>query len=197
MPDVNARLHRRHELIDTYTSNTIAERMIHTTLIKVDWIRFAADYNDLSSRQKTAWLREGYMRANAEQFYDLDSTQTKAKFSELDQDFKRWKKKVSNDTTARNRLYELFFEVSTPPCLHCNSNRVHFKYGAMIILDPTWNIQALKAHSGANSHKALLRLTSHLPDQRNARGDSVHALASNQPAIEHALIFYYRGLTSI
>jgi hypothetical protein len=112
--DVTARLHRRHELIETYTSNVVSERMVHATLIKVDWIRFADDYNSLSSGKKTAWLKEGYMRANIEQFAGLDPTETKAKFSELDDDFKRWKKKVGNDTTARNRLYELFLEVRIP-----------------------------------------------------------------------------------
>ncbi|KIM72799.1 hypothetical protein PILCRDRAFT_15782 [Piloderma croceum F 1598] len=169
--DVTARLHRRHELIDTYTSNIVSERMVHTMLIKVDWVRFADDYNGLSFGQKTVWLKEGYMRANMEQFAGLNPTETKTKFSELDDDFKRWKKKVGNDTTARNRLYELFLE-----------------YGAMIILDPTWNIQALRAHSGANSHKALLRLKSRLPDHQNQDGEPIHALAPFQPAIEHALV---------
>ena len=53
------------------------------------------------------------MRANVERFAGLNPAETKTKFSQLNDDFKRLKKKVGNDTTARNRLYELFLEVYT------------------------------------------------------------------------------------
>jgi len=62
--------------------------MVHTVLIKVDWVRFADDYNGLSSIQKTVWLKEGYMRANVERFAGLNPAETKTKFSQLNDDFR-------------------------------------------------------------------------------------------------------------
>jgi hypothetical protein len=108
-------------LIDLYTNATTSERIIHTILIKVDWIRFAFDYNQLSGGRKSTWLKQGFMRARQEEFVDLDETDTKEKLVELQDDFKKWKKQAGNDTTARNRLYELFLHVNFSfdlPSLH-------------------------------------------------------------------------------
>jgi hypothetical protein len=99
------------QLIEQYTQSTTSERIIHTLLIKVDWIRFAEDYNSLRPHEKTAWLKEGYMRANPDIFADLDNGEKKEKLKEYDNDFKGWKRRVGKDTTCRNRLYELFIEV--------------------------------------------------------------------------------------
>ena len=125
--DIRQRLHERHQasplrcslrsfspshqLIDTYTRTTTSERIIHTILIKVAWIRFAEDYNSLSTFEKTAWLVSGFQRANPGIFENLDNEATKKKLKEHTDDLKTWKRKVGKDTTCRNRLRELFIEV--------------------------------------------------------------------------------------
>jgi hypothetical protein len=98
-------------LIDTYTTCITSARIIHTILIKVDWIRFAEDYNTLSSRAKTAWLVSGYQLANPAIFAHLDPAEAKQTLQEYSDEFKIWKRLMGKHTTARNRLYQLFVEV--------------------------------------------------------------------------------------
>lgn len=100
------------QLIDIYTQSATSQRIIHTILIKVDWIRFAEDYNSLRGVQKTAWLVSGFQRANPQIFADLDDQETRKKLKEHGEELLAWKRKVGKDTTCRNRLHELFVEVS-------------------------------------------------------------------------------------
>jgi hypothetical protein len=133
--DISQRLHERHEasnprcstrffslshqLIGTYTQTTTSERIIHTILIKVAWIRFADDYNSLRTSEKTAWLVSGFQRANPRIFANLDDETTKNKLKEHIDDLKAWKRKVGKDTTCRNRLRELFIEVCSQTSPFC------------------------------------------------------------------------------
>ena len=100
------------QLIDIYTRSSTSRWIIHTILIKVDWIRFAEDYNSLRGVQKTAWLVSGFQRANPQIFANLDDQDTRKKLKEHAEELSAWKRKVGKDTTCRNRLYELFIEVS-------------------------------------------------------------------------------------
>jgi len=56
----------------------------------------------------------GFQLANPDMFSNLDDQGKKAKMQDLADDFKTWKRQVGKETTARNRLYELFLEVTFP-----------------------------------------------------------------------------------
>lgn len=52
----------------------------------------------------------------------------------------------------------------------------------MIILDPVWNIHALSAHDGADTHKALLSLPGRITHEDQ------HPLSPLQLSFQHSLL---------
>lgn len=66
----------------------------------------------------------------------------------------------------------------------------------MVIIDPIWNLSALKSHDGHNVHTALQMLPSRICE-RDADGDETDPLAALQPAIEHALICIVESIVGL
>jgi len=134
--DVLTRLQKRHtvcihvstmtrliplQLIGTYTNDITSKRILHNIFIKIDWIRFAEDYNSLSSRQKTAWLADAFQCERKDVFDGMSAAGRAAEMVTMDAEYKQWKKKVGKDTTSRNRLYELFLAVRVFFLYHPNT----------------------------------------------------------------------------
>jgi hypothetical protein len=90
----------------------VAYRIMHSIMTKVDSIRFAEDYNGLSQAEKTKWLNEAYIKAHANLFEGVDAADIPAIFAERKVDVSAWKAQTGRQTMARNRLYQLFLNVS-------------------------------------------------------------------------------------
>lgn len=78
-------------------------------MTKVDFVRFAQDYNHLNQQEKTRWLNDAY----AAEFPDLFEgiADREAVFREQKANIVTWRRQIGRETTARNRLYELFLNV--------------------------------------------------------------------------------------
>lgn len=83
---------------------------MHSIMTKVDSIRFAQDYNILTQVEKTKWLNEAYVRAHPIIFEDVDLPDIPVVMAE--NDVAVWKAQMGRQTMARNRLYQLFLNVS-------------------------------------------------------------------------------------
>jgi hypothetical protein len=89
-----------------------AYRVTGTVLTKMDAIRFADDFRQLSQRDRSNWLEIAYMESHEDDYGGLSLKEKQDKLKEDRDQVRAWKKEVGRQTTARNRLYELFIEVS-------------------------------------------------------------------------------------
>jgi len=78
-------------------------------MTKVDFVRFAHDYNDLNQQEKTKWLNDAYAAEFPNLFEGIANRE--AVFAEHKADLMAWRRQIGRETTARNRLYELFLNV--------------------------------------------------------------------------------------
>jgi hypothetical protein len=78
---------------------------------KIDAIRFAEDFNDLTQIEKSSWLDRAYVQEHSHQYQGLAGAAQKALMDSERQLVNGWKKRVGRVTTARNRLRGLFTEV--------------------------------------------------------------------------------------
>jgi hypothetical protein len=90
----------------------MVHHIMHTIMLKVDSIHFAEDYNILNQHEKTSWLNEAYVTAHPVEFDRLDAEEIAEKLVQDKEDVAIWKAKLGRETTARNRLYQLFLNVS-------------------------------------------------------------------------------------
>lgn len=104
-------------------------------------------------------------------------------------EFDVWKSKTGKETTGRNRLYQLFIEVQPHYFLQHIASNGPSQYGAIVLLDPVWNLHALQAHDGAVVHQALLALPERLEQVYDTRlRRNMNPLSILQPGIEQALV---------
>ena len=89
-----------------------AYRVTGTVLTKMDAIRFADDFRQLSQKNRCNWLEIAYMESHEEDYGGLSLKEKQDKLKEDRDQVRAWKKEVGHQMTARNRLYELFIEVS-------------------------------------------------------------------------------------
>ena len=183
----------------TAASQETAHSIVQTILTKIDAIRFAEDFDVLSQADKSVWLDQAYLQ----QHYGHLDLSDQARHDILNTDrvaLNSWKKQVGRVTTARNRLRAMFTQVShlIPSLTNSLSSHVNPKYGAMVLLDPVWNLSTLQSHQGSELHTVLMALPSKLVGLRpNDPPDTPHPLAILQPSVEHALVCIVDALAGL
>jgi len=188
-----------HQVLTAATSQETAHHIIQMFFTKIDAVRFAEDFNDLPQRQKSAWLDRAYMQQFPSTYGGLTDAQKKAAMDEDGPQVIAWKRQIGRVSTARNRLLALFREVSTFNAFtggaHLNPNP---QYGAMVILDPVWNLTSLQTNAGGELFKVIMSLSPKLTGLRGRDGHSrPHPLTFLQPAVEHALVCIVESVAGI
>lgn len=102
----------RPQIILKYERGSTGHRIASSIFEKIDTIRFAYDFNELTQREKSDWLKSAFILEDFEAFEDLGENEAAALLNKDKTAFDQWKKKMSNTTTARNRMLELFLTVS-------------------------------------------------------------------------------------
>jgi hypothetical protein len=182
--------------LTTAASQETAHNIVQTILTKIDAICFDEDF-DLPD--KSAWLDRAYLQQH---YGDLDLSEP-ARHDILNTDcvlLNSWKKQVGTVTTARNRLRAMFTQVShlIPSLTNHLSSHLNPKYGAMVLLDPVWNLRTLQSHQGSELHKVLMALPSKLVGLRpNDPLDTPHPLTILQPSVKHALVCIVDALAGL
>lgn len=171
-------------MLSTQEAQGVGYRIAQSILSKIDSLRFAEDWNLLSQGEKSNWLDQAYIQAHPKGYANLAPRAVTAALERESEDVKSWKKEVGRVTTARNRLLRMYLTVSRHRHSRSPAERRVGQYGAMIILDPVWNLRALRNHQGAQVHRALMALPSKLFRTR----EEEHPLQRFQPATEHALV---------
>jgi hypothetical protein len=100
-------------VLSVATSQQTAHNIAESILTKIDAIRFAEDYNELSQIQKSNWLDRAYVQDHPKTFEGMGPQDIKVRMYADRGEVRLWRKDVGRLTTARNRLYELFINVST------------------------------------------------------------------------------------
>ena len=84
-----------------------AYRVTGMVLTKMDAIRFADNFRQLSQRDRSKWLEIAYMESHEEDYGGLSLKEKQDKLKDDRDQVRAWNKEVRRQTTARNRLYEL------------------------------------------------------------------------------------------
>jgi hypothetical protein len=92
-------------------STEAAYRVVGMVLNKLDAIRFADDFNELTQQGKSNWLDEAYVQAHESRYEDLSDDGMQERLNEDRDEIRLWKREVGRATTARNRLFQLFLKV--------------------------------------------------------------------------------------
>ncbi|KAF7967905.1 hypothetical protein HWV62_32545 [Athelia sp. TMB] len=169
LTNLDDRLSRRHTVLENAQVQQLGQSIAYNIFDKMDAILFSEDYNLLGSNAaKAKWAKfryasvtEGFVFPEIHNEHDcLFNGTHKHKFA-------AWKSALSKTTTARNRLWNLY--------------RL---FGPMIILDPSWTLQALHDHSGASRHALFIAAGEALIEDRTPTD---HLLSNSLPGVERAL----------